>query len=168
VKRYLATIALLTFAGVLAAVLSHDRLPERMLIHFNARGVADGFASRARRLVFLFSMIPSTSIAMLLVIPLERRFGRGDAHMGRKLPYFYGAGVAVAVLLLLVFLMALESALTGVDPSMPGTYTLLGAMLVLFGLVAGKLRGNYVIGIRTPWTLVAKPFGIVPIAWAVG
>ena len=156
-KRYLMTVALLTVVCALAAGLCYDRLPERTAIHFNLDGEADGFASRARSVQHIVGVVPALSLLFLVVIavtlPLERRFGRGEAHVERNMPHLYNVGIATTVLWALLSFMMLQSALTGVGPSMQTLFIALGGMQVLFGLMAGKLRSNHFFGIRTPWTL---------------
>ncbi|MDH5675126.1 MAG: SdpI family protein [Myxococcales bacterium] len=152
--RFLLTLTALTAAANFACLASYASLPPQIPIHFNAMGIADGFAPKLEALLLLASTVPGVPLLMLIAIPIERRWGRGAEHMERNLPTLLSTALATSALMLVLLLMILRSALSGSGRlSMGNLLIALSGLHVALGFVMGKLRSNHVIGIRTPWTL---------------
>jgi uncharacterized membrane protein len=133
----------------------HDRLPERVPIHWNIRGEADGFVERDGALPHLL-IIPAIMAGMVLLtvlLPLvsPRRFDvdrfrpTWDYLMALVVGMFgYIQAVIVAAALQLGF--DINRVLIG------GLFLFLAAM----GNVLGKVQRNFWMGVRTPWTLASE------------
>jgi len=143
----LALPALMAAAGLWALL----QLPSgaQVPIHFDAAGQANGWASALWGL-FLLPLLAAGSLGLILLLP------RIDPQ-AEKLRVSERAqlNIALAVQLLLVGVQALIIAIAlGKRPDL-GRWMLLmtGLLFAVIGNLAGKIRWNYTLGIRTPWTL---------------
>ena len=142
-----ALLAACAAVGVWAWV----RLPPGALIavHFNAHGDPDGFARKGVALA-LMPAIGAVTMAFLAILPsISPRRKNLEASAGA-----YGTvmiGVAAIFLVTQATIVA-----RAMDPAFDVLRWLFAAIGVLFAVVGnllGKVRHNYILGIRTPWTL---------------
>jgi uncharacterized membrane protein len=152
-------VALLATVAALAASLylygyRYDQLPERLPTHWNIRGEPDAW--RAKEDVFwtffLMPVVMAAVVALTVVLPwLSPRGFKVDGF--REV---YGYLMALVVLLLgYIHLAILVGSLV---PGANSTRLLFGGLFLFFALmgnVLGKVRRNFWMGIRTPWTLAS-------------
>jgi len=119
----------------------------RIAIHFDANGVANGFADKQHALIILPAMVVGV-IVLLGAIPYiePRRFNLAASAKLYRTAWIGG----IALLALAHTTIVLKALHAAVDiPVLP-------AMAVLFMVIGnylGKTRSNFFAGIRTPWTL---------------
>jgi uncharacterized membrane protein len=143
--------------SILAAMLaasawSWPHVPARMPVHWDLQGQPDRHGGRIEGLLVL----PLAAIAIYLLFLVLPRFDPGRDNY----PRFRGAYLTIRLAILLV-IAALHAALLAsaqgieipIDKAMTG---LIAALFIAIGLVMGKLRPNWFVGIRTPWTLSSK------------
>lgn len=141
---------LLPFAAV--AVL-WPRLPERIPIHWNWHGEADGWSSRGFGALFL----PIVSLVCYLLatyLPVL------DPRMRRAAGMTPGNRLALEVVRLtfvafMTFIFVVQM-LTTFQPRLDGGVLIVNGLLLFFlvmGNYFGNLKPNRFVGIRTPWTL---------------
>lgn len=147
----IAASALLVLVTLGVAVWLYPELPAMTATHWNAQGVADGWTPK-----FWAAAIPvlvELGIAVLVpVLPRisPRRFGI------EPFAQTYRLLMLVLQALLLVILVAALLAGAGRRVPIPLVVTVsVGALLVVFGNYMGKLRKNFFIGIKSPWTLAS-------------
>lgn len=140
-----------------AAALLWDRLPERMPIHWNAAGEVDGYAGKG--FAAFFTPVVNLVVVLLMsaLIFIDPRIRKADeegrANFRRvvralRLAFttFIGA-VGIAVICIGAGLALDMSRVIGIG------------LAVLFGVLGnflGKVRPNYLVGVRTPWTLESR------------
>jgi uncharacterized membrane protein len=139
-------------AGVvasLASIVLWSRLPADVAIHWTLRGDADGHTSRAVAAILGPAMVCALAVAFHV-------FPRIDP---RRENYAKFADVyALLMNALIVFIAMLHVATLASAAGLPfdmarvlsGT---LAAFMIVFGNSLGRLRQNWFLGIRTPWTL---------------
>jgi len=116
---------------------------ERVPIHWNAAGQIDGFASKWLAL--------GLGVGIYLLFLILPRLDPGQANYAQ----FAGA-YGVIRLAVLAWLVALLGA-GALGLSMAGLpHVLGGALFIVAGSVLGKIRPNWFVGVRTPWTLASK------------
>jgi uncharacterized membrane protein len=135
--------------AALLSIISHPFLPGTVVSHWNAQGFADGYIAKE----WLLVLFPAFILAVAALISF---FIKKDPLYSNILKFKREADLAVyAVLAFLLYVYALMLLWnTGVGFSM--AYALAPAMAILLfilGVVMRKAKRNYVIGIRTPWTL---------------
>jgi uncharacterized membrane protein len=136
--------------GALAWCL-YAAIPERMPTHWNAAGEVDGYMRRPLAIM--------TSIALPLVTYAVLRLLPRISPVGFKMDEFQHVTDAInlAITLVLAGVAAVVLlAASGSDMPVITVVTLLtGGLFVVIGNYLGKVRKNFFVGIRTPWTLAS-------------
>jgi len=145
-----------TAAVVLAAtwVLSlviYLRAPARMPTHWNARGEIDAWGSPATTFI-----LPFVATMVLVSLPVLPRLDPRRANWAK----FQGE-VRVIINVLVMFLAWMELSTFGsyvfgwkIDEGR-GTLAAMGVLLMVIGNYLPRIRSNWWMGIRTPWTLTS-------------
>ncbi|MBL8879893.1 MAG: SdpI family protein [Phycisphaerales bacterium] len=136
-------------ASLGVAAWFQQALPERVPTHWNWKGEIDGWGPRWQA-TWMISGVLFGIAALTLGLPLLGPFRRNF----EKFRGTYGA-IVTAVLgtfLGLQTLICLASSGANVDIG-AGICVFLGGLFVLLGNWFGKIRRNFYVGIRTPWTL---------------
>jgi uncharacterized membrane protein len=142
-----ALVALMFAASL--AVLFELPAGARIPSHFNANGQAGGWAPAAFGL-FIIPAVMAAAWLLILILPQIDPRGKNLIRSGGA----YGT-IWVALILMLCVSQALIIA-TALGAELDVTRIRLaaaGVMFIAVGNVLGKLRWNYTVGIRTPWTL---------------
>ena len=150
--RYYAAAALMIAAllGFFAYVLPD--LPARVPVHWNLHGEADGFGSPWALLAVGPGAMAATLALFALMPWLSPKRFEVDAFQRTYLNLM----LIVVALLGYVFVLALWSGWKG---PLDMTRAMIGGlclMAILIGNLLGKVRRNFFIGIRTPWTLASE------------
>lgn len=147
-SRYLLLSWLLVLAAFAATAWFYPGLPERIPMHWNAAGEIDGYGERAT--IFTMPAAMAAILALLTVLPRfdPRRFSSADSG-----DTFWFSALVVTGLLGYIHALLLWSAS---GEAVDVRRALIGGMavfLALLGNVMGKVRRNFWVGVRTPWTL---------------
>ncbi len=126
--------------------------PERMPVHWNWKGEPDGMGGKFEGLL----IIPLITLAIYLLMVVLPRIdpGRANYRLFRG-PYNVIRMAIVGVMAAIYFVMvaAQRNPQLNIVALVP---VIIGLMFVVFGNLMGKLRPNWFVGIRTPWTLTSK------------
>jgi uncharacterized membrane protein len=142
-------ILLLALGMVGIGFFAYPRMPEVVAVHWNAQGIANGYGSRFQA-AFILPLITLVVAALLLFIP---EIDPLKANIEKFRPDFNGFMLAFA--LFFFYLHVLTTLLNlGFQFSLnqflvPG----FGIFIYACGVLLGKAKRNFFIGIRTPWTL---------------
>lgn len=146
----------LTVATFAASALLYPALPERIPIHWNIHGKIDGWGSKTWA-VFLMPGMMIGMLALFAALPtLSPKNFEVDTF---KETYLY-LMLTVVGLFMYIHAVTLYAAWNGVH-GVKGLDTgrlLVGGIFLFFGLmgnVMGKVRRNFYIGIKVPWTLAS-------------
>ena len=144
-RNWLAiTLALLPF---LIIVVFWDQFPEKIPTHWNEKGEIDGYGSPAT--LFLMPAITLFTMAIVWLVPLIDP-KKNVAQFQKTLD------TIVLVLSAFFFLVFISILLASLGYEFNFSNVIIYGVLVLFAVIGnyfGKLRPNYFVGIRTPWTL---------------
>lgn len=145
-------LLLILFLNLLAAVSLYPHMPDRVPIHWNAAGVADGYGGRAFGAFFL----PVINLALYLLFLVLPKLDPKKANYEK----FAGAYLMIRYLfhLFMVGLFALTSMAGLGYPVDFGLWIASGTavLFVILGYAMGKVRHNYFVGFRLPWTLASE------------
>ncbi len=121
-------------------------------IHWGADGQANGYASKTVGL-FLLPLTTAGVAALFWLIPvIEPR----RANLEKSGKAFSAIAVGVVVLLAAIDVLVVAAAL-GADIDMTLiAFVGIGLLFVVIGNYLPKVRSNYLVGIRTPWTLTSE------------
>jgi uncharacterized membrane protein len=144
---------LLLIAGLFAvAAWAWPQVPDRIPIHWNVRGEADGFGGKFAGLL-LMPLIIFGIYLLTAVLPLIDPGRRNYQNFATA----YNA-IRLAILLFMSAIYAV-SLLAAFGRHVNMTTVVAPGMAVLFlviGNFMGKIRPNWFVGVRTPWTLSSK------------
>jgi len=140
---------LAAFALALAAL---PAMPQQVATHWNARGQADGFSSPLVA-VLLQPAIMAGLTLLMLAIP------RIDPLKANIRLFQADYNLLIVLMNLFMFYLHVLIILWGLGTRFDMNRAILPAFGLLFyyiGVLLGKARRNYMIGIRTPWTLASE------------
>jgi uncharacterized membrane protein len=151
-KRYLLLCLVLVAAACAATVYAWPMLPERVPVHWDIDGVVNGYGPRAA----LWLLGPGLISLMALCGALLPRISPRRFDMsGFEPTYYYLCGVVVCMLAY-VYALVLAAVLHGAVPMQKAVPAGVFILLILIGNPMGKVRRNFFMGIRTPWTLASE------------
>lgn len=141
-----ALLLLISLVPVGVLLLTADRIPDEVPVHFNFQGEADRYGSP-----WLLALL-AAGLYLVLLLPLYIDPKREDYQQFMR-SYFSIRVVILGFMSLINGLLLLEAAgmhALNVAQIIPaGVFVLLAAL----GNYLISVRPNYFIGIRTPWTL---------------
>lgn len=145
--------ALVVLAELAVSAWAWGEIPDGALvpIHWGIDGRADGFAPKEVGLL-VAPAITALLTVLLVVIPRFEPRRENLARSGRAY-----RTVVVGIVVLLGVLHA-AAVLAAVDPTVDVARVVATAVGLLFAVIGnqlGKVRSNYMFGIRTPWTLAS-------------
>jgi len=127
----------------------YPKMPEKMATHWNAKGVVDGYSSRAVGL-FMMPIITLILYTFFQLIPKIDPLGRNI----KKFEKYWNAFKVIFLLFMAYMYIVTLAANLGYAFNM--NYIIMPAIAVLFyfcGILVENAKRNWFIGIRTPWTL---------------
>jgi uncharacterized membrane protein len=148
-RRWLVGTGALVGAWIFTVVM-YGRMDDRIPIHWNFRFEVDDYAPRIVALV-----IASVLLALpLLARVLSRIDPRGGDNNRDPSAYWTIWNAVMCLLAAIQFFIVATAAGWGVPVSrvLP---MLIGIFFVIFGNLEPRLRANWFVGTRTPWTLTS-------------
>lgn len=148
-RGYLIAIGVVLLASIGVSIWFDMTLPDRVPVHWNWRGEVDGWGPRWQitwALTGLVFGIVALTAGLPMLGPFRSNF--------EKFRGTYGTIVlAISVVFLgLQVVISLAASGAGFDIG-SAMCVLLGALFAVLGNWLGKVRRNFYVGIRTPWTL---------------
>lgn len=145
-KWYPATLVVLS---LVISIIAFGHLPDPMPIHWDIQGRVNGYGSRWVG-AFLNPLIMLAIAVMIPILPKIDPRGRNYEKFGKSyLTMMY----AVITVMFFIHIFALGSALGMNVPLRRLVPAALGALFIVMGNVLPRVRPNWMMGIRTPWTL---------------
>ncbi len=136
----------------IVAVVSWPQLPEQIPVHWNIEGQPDRFGSKWEGV----ALFPSLAVGIYLLLALLPMIDPGRANYRNFATAYNVLRFSILLLMAFVHLVALANAAGFLVPVERAVPAAVGLLMVVCGLVMGKLRPNWFAGIRTPWTLSSK------------
>ncbi len=145
-------IALLVVTSFGVGFYYYDAVPDYMVSHWNAAGEPDGYMEKSAGLFFL-PVLLVIFVAIFYVIPhidpLKENIKKFDRYYQGFIVLFvfilsYSQVLMVAWNIGYIFEISRMMA------------PVLGLLFVYLGILCGKCRQNWFIGVRTPWTLSSE------------
>lgn len=136
-------------AAIGFSLWAYPQLPAEVATHFDIQGDPNGWSSRLMAAV----LVPAIGLLLLCVSLVLPKIDPRRANYALFTPTYWTVINAVLVLLLGIHVVSLGKAL-GWNINMSRVVLLgIGGMLMVLGNLMTRVRPNWFIGIRTPWTL---------------
>jgi uncharacterized membrane protein len=135
-----------------AGAWAWPQLPDRLPVHWNIHGEADGWGNKFMGLLFM----PLTTLGLYLLLLLLPLIDPGKANY-KNFQKVYGIIRVVFVVYMAAIYAATLVAAFGHSVNMTTVILpLVGVLFIVLGNFLGKIRPNWFVGIRTPWTLSSQ------------
>ena len=156
-RTYIYLAIGLTALALIASLVLYPRLPAEIPTHWNIEGKIDGYGSKT----WASFLMPAIMVGMLVLfwgIPwLSPKQFEVDSF---RSTYWFIALVITGMMGFIHALTLWAALATGRgQPQLDITRLMLAGLLVMFALIGnvmGKVRRNFYVGVRTPWTLASE------------
>ena len=144
---------LLLLAGMfLLAAITWSTAPEQIPVHWGLKGNVDRYAGRVEGLL-MQPLLAAFVYALMLVLP---KIDPGRANYARFAGAYYAIRASVLAVMALIY-GVIHLVIRGYPVDIPRTIGLIvGGIFFVLGNLLGKIRPNWFVGVRTPWTLSSK------------
>jgi len=129
------------------AVALWDKLPAQIPIHWNIHGEADSFVPK------FWAVVIFTGTNLFLYGLLWLKHIDPKKNFEQFKTAFYWITFTIATLMSLIACLVFLNSAGMAFNLFKAILTLILLMLMIVGNFMGKLRPNYFVGIRTPWTI---------------
>lgn len=148
----LAMLAITLWVG--ANLPTNEQIP----VHFDAKGNPDRYGSKSEAMIALWILWGVTMFTALLLAGIPKIMPR-KANFEKSEKAYFACWMGLLVLMIVLTAIIGWSMLTAVATGASGSGPIrlisfaMGTLFVIIGNYLPKTRSNWVIGIRTPWTL---------------
>jgi uncharacterized membrane protein len=140
-------------AGMFAvAAWAWPHVPDRLPVHWNLQGEVDRYGGKFEGL-FLLPLVTLGLYILLMLLPLIDP-GRLNYQNFRKA--YNAIRIVLVLFMALIFSMSILAAFGYEGNTTTVVLAAMGAMFIVLGNFMGKIRPNWFVGVRTPWTLSSK------------
>lgn len=145
-----------------------NELPERVPVHFNHKGEADGWSGKV---AMIGIVVGTTALLNLLLLFIPRIDPKQKlAYMGSK---YHQLRFILVIFMTAMSVFIVYNAQHQGPLKVHILFILMGAMIAALGNYFQAVKPNYFIGIRTPWTLESeqvwrKTHRMGGILWIIG
>ena len=130
----------------------YNDLPDPLSSHFDLNGNANGYMSKSVFFIFTFLLNLILTIGLKVVPRLDPKRDNYAKFMNVYELFRF----ALVLFLSGIFVIVLFHN-RGYDISMNTVlFLFLGGLWIIFGNYMGRIRQNYTLGVRTPWTIASK------------
>ncbi|HOZ55713.1 MAG: Immunity protein SdpI [Parcubacteria group bacterium ADurb.Bin316] len=143
---------LILLATVLSSFYFYAHFPEMVPTHWNFAGEVDGWGTRWQG-AFIIPIMLVAMYALFLLLPILDPKKERYSQFAKTYHIFKNL---ILIVLALVYFLA---SFNGLGFNIPIQYTvpvIIGLLFIVMGNYMGKLKRNWFIGIRTPWTLSSE------------
>lgn len=139
----------ITLISLILSAISLPMLPEQIPIHFNAQGVADGYGSPL--MIFL---LPGIMLFMNLLAEFTKHADPRASNYVVFSKHYYLFFLVMNIFFFLVQLYLITYALELIHFNLSNILIIaLGVLFIIVGNLMPKVKQNFFMGIKTPWTL---------------
>lgn len=136
----------------LLAAITWPTAPDRIPVHWNVYGQVDRYGGKVEGLL----MLPLLTLGLYFLLLFMPRIDPGQANYQRFAGAYSIIRIATTALLAVIYGVT-NLWIRGYRIDMSIVVSLaVGALLIVIGNLMGKIRPNWFVGIRTPWTISSK------------
>lgn len=152
-SRWFAPLCIIAMA--IFGALVYNRLPPQVPMHWGINGQVDRTGSRLEGVLFLPLLSTGVWLLMRVLPRIDPRRASYAAFQGT-----FNLFINIVILFLAALYVVILGIALGWDISVPQVIGVgIGLLLAVLGNEMGRVKPNWFVGIRTPWTLSD------PIVW---
>jgi len=154
IRRPIIISAVLIFAMACLSLAAAIVLPGTVPLRFNAHGVPTSYGSPYPPL----ALMPLAAVVLSAIFVALARAEPRRQNLAHSMPAYATRWIGAIAILALVHIWIVYTLVTSARGALPLdptrlVFALAGAMIAVAGSQLNKVRSNFMIGIRTPWTL---------------
>ena len=150
-RKLIPGLVLLLIAGGFS-IWAYPQLPAQVATHFDLDGTPNGWSSRLTAVL----LVPALAVLLVGLFTVIPRIDPRRANYALFTPTYWSILNAVLVLLAAIHLLVLGKAI-GWEVDLGRVAGVgVGAFFVFMGNLMTRIRPNWFMGIRTPWTLSSE------------
>jgi len=150
-KKELPAILIIIASWVLGWYFFQN-FPDTVVTHWNFYGQADNWGKGTTNAIAIPLLITGMYLLFLVLPKLDPKKERYEEF---KKVY----AIFKTILMFVMFLVFLTSGLYNLGYNIPIRYvipTIIGLLMIILGNYMGKIKPNWFVGIKTPWTLSSE------------
>lgn len=148
-KQTLILITIIVLVALGAGLTLQTFLPEKVASHWDALGQVNGYTSRSFGIYFMPGIMAMLAVVLMFVPKL-------DPLKANIVQFLRVYNRFVATMMLFLLYIHFLTLFWNLDIRFNMTQVIapaFGVLIYMSGVLLGKARRNYLIGIRTPWTM---------------
>ncbi|MCC7573335.1 MAG: DUF1648 domain-containing protein [Candidatus Methanofastidiosum sp.] len=142
------SLAIILFSFIIGAFV-YAYVPDMMPTHWNAQGEIDGYMDKFWGL-FLLPMISVGLFALFVYLP---KFEPRKMNLESFREYYQGILLVTIGFLFYIYILSILAAFEYRFNMVQMMAPAFGAIFYYMGTVLVKIKSNFFVGIRTPWTI---------------
>ena len=136
-------------AAVAFSVWAYPHLPARVATHFDLHGEPNGWSSRFWAAVLMPLIVLGLAVMFAVLPKIDPR----QANYAKFGSTYWTIANATLILTSLIQVVVLGKALGWAFDATRVAFAAVGLLIALIGNLMTRVRPNWFVGIRTPWTL---------------
>lgn len=149
-NKFLIITTIICILPMILGIVFYNKLPDEVITHWNAEGVADGYSDKNFAVFGLPLIMAGLNIILHFQINNDPKYDR----MGRMIVLI--SKLTVPVISVLMISASVIYSIEEYKPAVSVTkivLILVSLLIILMGNYMPKCRQNYTVGIKLPWTL---------------
>lgn len=143
---------LIIFAAVIFSALTYNLLPETVASHWNINSQPDGWSSRNFHAIFF----PGLLFALYLIFNLIPNLDpKKERYQELTKPYLIFRNLIIFVLAIIFVAATLSNLAWPINIGAIAAGSI-GLLMIVLGNYLGKIKRNWFVGVRNPWTLSSE------------
>ena len=153
-KNFLVMGIVFSLAMLAVSAYAWWQLPPdaRVPAHWNAAGEVDRYAGKAEGLLLL----PAVAVGLFALLTLILKIEPRKLNLEQSATAYTATGICLGGILLLLHVMVVAVALGFKVNAVVVIAAATGVLFMVIGNYMGKIRSNFMFGVRTPWTLSSE------------
>jgi len=151
-------VLILIFSTFIIGIYLYPQLPEQMPIHWNINGEVDDYANK----LFATFLLPTLNLGIFILFILLPKIDPRKENYQKFTGSYIIIRHSVHLFFVLIFFITIYQSLKGtedipkyLDVSFIVPFTV-SILIIIMGNYMGKIKDNFFVGIKTPWTLSSK------------
>jgi len=127
----------------------YNALPDLVPSHWNIKGEIDSYLPKLTSII----LFPAITLGLALLFPIVSAIDpKKEKYILFRKPWVV-LQMSIVLFFAYLYFVTLYMAFNPAIPIIPFIFGGIGVLFVLIGNYLGKIRQNYFVGIKTPWTI---------------
>ena len=149
IRKTLLILGVIVVLSLLLGAWAYPRLPEQVATHWDEHGQVNGYSSRLTQVLLLPLMVAGLGLFLIFIPSIDPLKANIQTFRGDYNGFVVVFALFMAYLHVVTTFINLGWQVNLNQLLMPA----MGLFIFYTGVLISKARRNYLIGIRTPWTL---------------